>query len=186
MWWGTGVNLCEKNKSKGYSHRRPMSKASRDEYSQPSHVGLLREPPCPGCPPELWGFPGHFQCRESFCRFRNPWKEEWEISKKTKGLEKRLAFHDVSSTGWGLQVMGQKKHGASSSVWSGSKLLILDRVRFVRAVSGLEQGLWAAVSSTQSSTKCQKPPAAAARLRNAALGQFLMAQRSSGRAKLWI
>lgn len=60
---------------------------------------------------------------------------------ENKNLEKkRLGFHHVSSTGWGLQVKGLKGHGKSSSFWSGSKPLILDRVGFVRIVTRLECG----------------------------------------------
>lgn len=83
--------------------------------------------------------------------------KKWESSKKIKSLEKkRLCFHGVSSTWWGLCVMGQKKCGMSSSFWSGSKPLILDRVGFVRAVTGLEYGPWTTLRHAQSSAKCEK------------------------------
>lgn len=63
--------------------------------------------------------------------------QKWETCRKVKSLEKRsVGFHSENSTGWGLRVMGQKKHGVSSSFWSGWKLLILDGVGFVRAVAG--------------------------------------------------
>lgn len=76
---------------------------------------------------------------------------------ENKNLEKkRLGFHHVSSTGWGLGVMGLKKHGMSGSVWSGSKPLILERVGFVRIVTTLECGPWATLRHAQSSAKWEK------------------------------
>lgn len=83
-----------KNKSKCYSHKRPVSKVSWDESlpRQPSDVGLLREPPCPGCPPELWGFPGHFQCRERFCHLRNPWNRKMINQQENKKPGEEVSF----------------------------------------------------------------------------------------------
>lgn len=149
-----------KNKSKCYSHKRPVSKVSWDESlpRQPSDVGLLREPPCPGCPPELWGFPGHFQCRERFCHLRNPWNRKMINQQENKKPGEEVSFSWCILHRVGIMGNGQKKHGANGSFWSGSKPLILDRVGFVRAVTELEQGLWAAVRSAQSSTKCEEPP----------------------------
>lgn len=71
--------------------------------------------------------------------------------------KKRLGLHRVSSTGWGLRVMGLKKQGMSSSFWSGSKPLILERVGFVRIVTRLECGPPATLRHAQSSAKWEKP-----------------------------
>lgn len=99
---------------------------------------------------------GHRKLLEMVCQKQKEHKK-WESSKKIKSLEKkRLCFHGVSSTRWGLCVMGQKKCGMSSSFWSGSKPLILDRVGFVRAVTGLEYGPWTTLRHAQSSAKCEK------------------------------